>query len=1093
MTIRHLSRCMLRVSAALAFLAGSSLALAAPAGVPVHIVKADLKTLIRAAADSPVQFAVLVPHTVSTNSAGTWSTADGRATWRYAVDIPTAVSMSFHATGSSLPESAVLVVRGAKTTTTYRTRDLHRGELWSRIQPGEALQFTLTVAAEDRGKVALKIVSLQAGYRSLGPGVQDHPYYRQLKAQLDQATGNAACVTNYECEVTTANTPPGQATIALVIGNLYQCTGSLINDVPGDNTPYVLTARHCESGKLGGGDPGAASSVVVYWDAITGCAAGLGSIYDQTLPTQIGAQTVVEQQDAWLIQLDETPVVSDAQLAGFDASGGAVRGGYTIHHAEGYDKQYTGWYGTAYAVQASDVLGTTYVSDFWETVNQLGNIGPGASGSGLFDQNNHLVGSLSLGRTTSDPSGYGACPVAPLSAPNGTNGAADFTALSAVWNSIADTTSSTGSTTLKSVLDPGGTGTVVVPSLPAASIQFAPFTTSQFAVGDPAVLSWTTAGASQCSASGGVAGDGWSGTVPTSGSQSVTETAPGTVTYMLTCTFSGGRTARTSTTLTWILNPQVQFNVPLIPVWTTRPATLSWTSNVGPCSISGGGLSLTNLPESGTTTTTQSTAGDVNYTLSCGPSNNNEILEGMVTYVTPSLTFGANGTDRLLGQTFFLQWLTYADSCTPSGGAPNDGWAITAFPQEDAIVQFSPKVTAAGTYTYSLTCSSGPISLQQSVTVTFENNAPYVTTSLSQSSVTFSDSPADYTTLTWNSNLSTCSWSTPGLPTAPDSNPFWGTFPLPQGSIVIAPNQSGAYQVSVTCNPAVLNPSVTSSPITLTVSPPPPPVPKISFNPSIVVQGEYFEASWSSTNSSGCDLTGGIPQGSWGSNTQHVSAQGSYTEAGPAGNYTFGLTCLSIDPSSPAVSTKETLTIIDLTASLTASPTTVTEGDTFTLKWSSTGATACAAGGGGATGGPWSGALATSGTANQTATVSGTFTYTVSCSVADMSTPPQQVTVTVSQASSSGTASGSSSSSGGHGGGGGLGLLELGSLATLLGLRRRWLDAGAAAAANSGSSGAAGAFPAHDRRDAPCSVPWLRRSKGFCAGSLRASRSRSPR
>jgi lysyl endopeptidase len=1027
-----------RVCAALLATVASTFTAATLAAVPVHIVKTDLKPGIRAGILSPVQFAVLVPHSVSTSSAGTWSTAGGQATWQYAVEIPTAVSMSFHATKSSLPESAVLVVRGAKTTVSYRARDLHRADLWSRIQPGEALQFTLTVAASDRDKVALNIVSLQAGYRSLGSGVKDHPYYRQLKAQLDQETGNAACVTNYECEVTTANTPPGQATVALVIGNLYQCSGSLINDVPGDNTPYVLTARHCETGKLGGGNPGAASTAVVYWDATTPCGGTLGSIYDGNIPTQTGAQTIVEQQDAWLIELDDTPVVSDAQLAGFDASGSAAQGGYTVHHAEGYDKQFTAWFGQAYPVQESGVLGSSYLSNFWETVNQTGNIGPGASGSGLFDQNNHLVGALTLGRTTSDPSGYGACPVTPLAAPNGSNGVADFTSLAAVWNSTADTTSSTGSNTLKSVLDPENTGTVVVSSLPAAVIQFAPFTNYQFAVGDTAVLSWTAANATQCTASGGVAGDGWSGTVSASGSQSVTEAAAAAVTYILTCTFSGGRVAHASTTLTWVLNPQLQFNVPLGPVWTTRPAVLSWASNVGPCSISGGDLSLTNLPESGTTTTTQATPGDATYNLTCGPTNNGETLGGLVTFVTPSLTFGANGTDRLLGQTFFLQWLTYADSCTPSGGAPNDGWAVTAFPQNDAVVQFSPKVTAAGTYTYTLTCSSGPISLQQNVTVTFEDKAPYVTASLNTSSVTFSDSPVDYVTMTYNSNLSTCSASSiPNLPSPPSSDAPFGTQPLPQGSLTLAPYQSGTYQLSVTCIPAALNPSVTSTPLTLTVLPPPPPVPNISFSPSTIVAGETFSASWSSSDSGGCDLTGGIPGGgSWGPGTV-VPVQGSYKESGAAGNYTFGLTCSSIDPNSPAVSTKTTLTIGPLTATLASNTVSLTTGNPFTLTWSSVGATACMASGGGADGSSWSGALATSGTVTQTASVPGTFTYTLVCSAGSASTTPENVTIKVSAPSSS---SGSGGAGGGHGGGGGIGWLELGSLAALLALGRTgWL------------------------------------------------------
>jgi hypothetical protein len=418
------------------------------AAVPVHIVKSDLRPLIRAGAQSSVQFAVLVPYVVSPTTGGTWSSAGSIATWTYAVQVPTAISLSFRAIRSSLPPSAILVVRGVSTTTTYRTRDLHRGDLWSRIQPGDALQFELSVPAMDRSKVTLNVISLQAGYRAIGPEVQDHPYYRHIKEQEAPASGNASCVTNYQCEVTQGNTPPGAATVGLVIDNLYQCTGVLINNVPRDNTPHLLTARHCETGKLGGGNPGAASSVTVYWDATTPCGSGLGSLYDPGITTQTGAQTLVEQQDAWLLLLDENPLVADAQFAGFDASGGPVQGGYSIHHANGVDKQYTGWFGRAAAVQASDELGATYLATFWETVNALGNIGPGASGSGLFDQNNHLVGSLTLGRQSNDPSGYASCPVANPPTPDGSNGVADFTSLAGVWNSTADTTSSTGNTTL---------------------------------------------------------------------------------------------------------------------------------------------------------------------------------------------------------------------------------------------------------------------------------------------------------------------------------------------------------------------------------------------------------------------------------------------------------------------------------------------------------------------------------------------------------------------------------------------------------------------------------------------------------------------
>ncbi len=311
---------------------------------------------------------------------------------------------------------------------------------------------------------------------------------------------------NYACALSSTNSGPAQATVGLVVANLYQCTGTLINDVPGDNTPYVLTARHCQTGKLGGGNPGAAATVTVYWNAMTACGQALGSLYDPNVPVQTGAASLVEQQDAWLIRLDASPIVTGAQFAGFDASGRAIQGGYTIHHALGFDKQLVNWRGAALAQHRLGVLGVTYASDFWDVVNAAGNSGPGASGSGLFDAANHLVGALSLGRSTADASGYESCPVPQGAAPNGANGTNDFTSLAAVWNSTADPTGTAA--TLRSVLDPQGTGVLQTATAPAASMSF----TSSFGsveVGSSVLLSWNAAGASQCVASGGQGGDGW--------------------------------------------------------------------------------------------------------------------------------------------------------------------------------------------------------------------------------------------------------------------------------------------------------------------------------------------------------------------------------------------------------------------------------------------------------------------------------------------------------------------------------------------------------------------------------------------------------
>jgi hypothetical protein len=447
-------------------------------------------------------------------------------------------------------------------------------------------------------------------------------------------------------------------------------------------------------------------------------------------------------------------------------------------------------------------------------------------------------------------------------------------------------------------------------------------------------------------------------------------------------------------------------------------------------------LSLSNLPASGTTTTTQANPSDVTYTLTCGPANNQTSVNQTVLYVTPGVVLEQTGSDRILGQTYLLHWLTYADSCVPSGGAPGDGWATTAFfnPANAPTSEFSPNVTTLGTYTYTLTCSSGPLSVQQSVTATFENNPPYVTASVRPTTVTYSNSPADYVSLSWNSNMSSCIPNVEIALTDPLDIPYQA-----QGSGTFAPTASGTFPISVTCALPGNNPTrVTSTPITLNVLPPPAPTETLSITPTSVAEGQSFTVSWSSTNSTYCEGTGGIPSIGWSTNGAFAlspSGTFTYTPGGPGqvGQFTFGITCESIDSSAVSpTSTQAQLTVQTPTSTLKASASQITVGNSFTLTWSSSGATGCTASGGGANGSPWSGPLATSGTITQTATESGTFTYTLTCTGDDGYTAtPQQVVINVSAASSSGNGS-----SGKSGGGGSISWIELVVLAGLSTLRR---------------------------------------------------------
>src|SRR4029077_7855477 len=190
----------------------------------------------------------------------------GVSTWVYSVRVLTAISMSFHATTARLPPDAVLSVSAGRKSFRYTARNVSRSGLWGRPMPGDTLTFSLSVSASEANRVRLYIDSMQAGYRSLGAGVSDHPHYQELRKG---AAASSGCVENYSCHVSASNQGPSHATVALIIGNLYQCTGTLINDTRADGVPYVLTARHCESGRLGGGNPDVAANVTVYWDAVS--------------------------------------------------------------------------------------------------------------------------------------------------------------------------------------------------------------------------------------------------------------------------------------------------------------------------------------------------------------------------------------------------------------------------------------------------------------------------------------------------------------------------------------------------------------------------------------------------------------------------------------------------------------------------------------------------------------------------------------------------------------------------------------------------------------------------------------------------------
>jgi uncharacterized protein (TIGR03118 family) len=104
----------------------------------------------------------------------------------------------------------------------------------------------------------------------------------------------------------------------------------------------------------------------------------------------------------------------------------------------------------------------------------------------------------------------------------------------------------------------GYNGNMGPPLAPTVTISVAPTTIT---LGQSATLTWSTANASAC-----VASSGWTGTEPASGTQTVTPTGSGSVTYTLSCTaptggaYSGGGGGQTAMSTTLAINPASAFS-----------------------------------------------------------------------------------------------------------------------------------------------------------------------------------------------------------------------------------------------------------------------------------------------------------------------------------------------------------------------------------------------------------------------------------------------------------------------------------------------------------------------------------------------------
>ncbi len=175
------------------------------------------------------------------------------------------------------------------------------------------------------------------------------------------------------------------------------CTGTLLNNTAGDETPYVLTASHCIDNET------SANQSIFYFNYESAACDGLdGLTYMSISGSSLKATS--SNVDFTLLELDKQPTFAFLPYyAGWDHDINAPSYAASIHHPQGDVKKIS-------IENQAPVTGTFNengydINSFWKIQEwDIGTTEKGSSGSPLFNQNKQVVGNLTGGRAScSDP------------------------------------------------------------------------------------------------------------------------------------------------------------------------------------------------------------------------------------------------------------------------------------------------------------------------------------------------------------------------------------------------------------------------------------------------------------------------------------------------------------------------------------------------------------------------------------------------------------------------------------------------------------------------------------------------------------------
>ncbi len=346
------------------------------------------------------QFAQQIDVNINTNEYGVWIDYPelNKRIWILEIEVENASSLNLLLSPFKLKEGAKLFfydkdqtqIKGAIT----QRNNKPFGVLPISIIESSNIYCELQLPLYQKDFGELTISEIGAGYPK---GVT------KFKSPNDDYFGSSSsCHVNVNCVSFKNLNLQKNAVCRIIYHNSKRCTGTLINNIENDETPYVITAAHCFR------DENSANGAVFYFNFESpDC-----SNTDVEPLTISGASLVAAgyhnpQPNTWdtldftLLRLSEKPPKNyEVFYSGWDATNNYIDSTYSIHHPQGDIKKIS-------IDQDSPETGDfSYFDDYthWSVKDyELGTTEVGSSGAGLFDQNSKLVGTLTGGGDPCSP------------------------------------------------------------------------------------------------------------------------------------------------------------------------------------------------------------------------------------------------------------------------------------------------------------------------------------------------------------------------------------------------------------------------------------------------------------------------------------------------------------------------------------------------------------------------------------------------------------------------------------------------------------------------------------------------------------------